>query len=177
MIDENQDAVALPGMSSLAGQRSDLDSRAKVHDLVVDFYREIAFDDLLGPVFGEVAEVDWATHIPKLIDYWCRVLLGQPGYDGYVVAAHRPVHELEPFTSVLFDRWYGLFVEAVDRGWQGPTAERAKLHAAKIAGVLARRLKGIEWTVPTRCPALNADLATEAGVTSGWVGGSDEGTA
>ena len=54
---------------------------AKVHALVVDFYREVAFDDLLGPMFGEVAEVDWATHIPKLIDYWCRVLLGQPGYE------------------------------------------------------------------------------------------------
>ena len=55
----------------------DLETRADIHDLVVAFYREIVFDDLLEPVFGEVAEVDWALHIPKLIDYWCRVLLGQ----------------------------------------------------------------------------------------------------
>ena len=164
MTEACQEPAAPSLMCSPEGQRSDLDSRAKVHALVVDFYREIAFDDLLGPVFGEVAEVDWATHIPKLIDYWCRVLLGQPGYDGYVVAAHRPVHELEPFRSVLFDRWYGLFVESVDRGWKGPTAERAKLHAAKIAAVLARRLNGIEWAVPTRCPELNGDLAAETGV-------------
>ena len=76
-----QEPAAPSLMSSPEGQRSDLDSRAKVHALVVDFYREVAFDDLLGPMFGEVAEVDWATHIPKLIDYWCRVLLGQPGYE------------------------------------------------------------------------------------------------
>lgn len=48
----------------------DLDTRPQIHDLVVRFYREIVFDDLLGPVFDEVAEVDWSTHIPKLIDYW-----------------------------------------------------------------------------------------------------------
>mgnify|MGYP000346625624 CR=1 FL=1 len=38
----------------------DLDSRSAIHDLVVRFYREVVFDDLLGPVFGEVAEVDTA---------------------------------------------------------------------------------------------------------------------
>ena len=48
----------------------DLTTRANVHDLVVDFYREIVFDELLEPVFDEVAEVDWASHIPRLIDYW-----------------------------------------------------------------------------------------------------------
>ncbi len=61
----------------------DLATRGQIHDLIVGFYREIVFDDLLGPVFGEVAEADWAVHIPKLVDYWCRVLLGHPGYRCY----------------------------------------------------------------------------------------------
>jgi truncated hemoglobin YjbI len=64
----------------------DLGTRADVHDLVVHFYREVALDDLLGPVFGEVAEVDWAVHIPRLIDYWSLVLLGDRGYDGAILA-------------------------------------------------------------------------------------------
>lgn len=67
----------------------DLSDRAQVHDLVVDFYREIVFDDLLGPVFEEVAEVDWTVHLPRLIDFWCRVLLGEPGYDGHVLSPHK----------------------------------------------------------------------------------------
>ncbi len=128
----------------------DLDTRRQIHDLVVHFYREIGFDDRLGPVFEEVAEVDWSTHIPKLIDYWCRVLLGEPGYDGYILHAHQEVHEVESFRPELFDRWYGLFVESIDAGWQGPIAERAKAHAARMAGVLARRLLDTEWTPSCR---------------------------
>jgi hemoglobin len=126
----------------------DLDTRAEIHDLVVRFYREIAFDDLLAPVFDEVAEVDWTVHIPRLIQYWCRVLLGQSGYDGYILAAHRHVHDLEPFEVGLFDRWYVLFVETVDAGWAGPLADVAKRHAARMAKVLARQLLYVDWEVP-----------------------------
>jgi hemoglobin len=49
--------------------RGDLSSRSDVHDLVVEFYRDVVVDEVLEPIFGEVAEVDWAQHIPKLIDY------------------------------------------------------------------------------------------------------------
>ena len=102
----------------------DLDRRSEVHDLVVAFYREVVFDDLLAPVFGEVAEVDWADHIPKLIDYWCRVLLDEPGYDGAVLAAHRHVHALDPLRVEHFDRWYAVWVASIDARWAGPVAER-----------------------------------------------------
>lgn len=119
----------------------DLDSRTEIHDLVVQFYREVAFDDLLGPVFGEVAEVDWASHIPKLIDYWCRVLLGQPGYDGSLLGTHRRVHDQQAFEPALFDRWLQLFVGSVDARWAGPGADRAKGHAGRMAKSLARQLQ------------------------------------
>lgn len=120
----------------------DLDGRGPIHDLVVHFYREVALDDLLGPVFAEVAETDWAEHIPKLIDYWCRVLLGTPGYDGRILAAHQRVHDEQAFDVELFDRWYELFVASVDAGWAGPCADQAKEHAARMSGVLSRRLLG-----------------------------------
>ena len=143
----SKDSSLDPGASS--HPKRDLDTRAEIHDLVVRFYREIVFDDLLEPVFGEVAEVDWPVHIPKLIDYWCRVLLRQPGYDGFILGAHQRVHELEPFRVELFDRWYNLFVETVDEGWAGPFAESAKRHAARTATVLARHLLDLEWEVPS----------------------------
>jgi hemoglobin len=131
-----------------AGPLGDLDRRRDVHDLVVRFYREVVFDDLLAPVFGEVAEVDWSVHIPKLVDYWCRVLLGEPGYDGAILGAHRRVHELDAFRVEHFDRWYRLWVESVDAGWAGPMAEKAKRHAARIATSLARRLLDTTWQPP-----------------------------
>jgi hemoglobin len=121
---------------------ADLDRRSEIHDLVVAFYREVVFDDVLAPVFVETAEVDWAVHIPKLIDFWCRVLLGEPGYTGAVLAAHQHVHDLEPFRVEHFDRWHALWVDSIDARWSGPRAEQAKAHAGRIGGFLARRLLG-----------------------------------
>jgi hemoglobin len=131
--------------------------------MVVRFYREIVFDDVLGPVFEEVAEVDWSLHIPKLIDFWCRVLLGEPGYDGYLLHAHASVDEIETFQPEFFDRWLRLFVDTVDDGWEGPYAEKAKAHAVHVAGVLARRL-GVDWA-PEATPVtlLGASAASLTG--------------
>jgi hemoglobin len=123
----------------------DLDSRSAIHDLVVDFYREIALDPDLGRVFGEVAEVDWSEHIPRLIDYWARVLLGDPAYDGYILRPHQHVHELEPLRLDYFTRWYSLFEACVDARWEGPAADRAKDHAARMATILARRILDEVW--------------------------------
>ena len=83
----------------------DLDRRGEIHDLVVAFYREVVFDDLLGPVFTDIAETDWATHISKLVDYWCRVLLRAPGYDGWFLDGHCRVHDIDPLRLEHCDRW------------------------------------------------------------------------
>ena len=123
----------------------DLATRGQIHDLVVSFYRELIMDDNLGPVFSEVAEVDWSHHIPLLIDYWCRVLLGDPSYQGAILDAHRRVHDLQAFTAENFDRWYGLWIITIDHTWSGPLAEKAKAHAARIAASLARQLPRIAW--------------------------------
>ena len=138
------------GGAELSGHGDgDLDSRAKIHDAVVRFYREVVFDDLLAPSFEEVAEVDWAEHLPKLVDYWCRVLLGDPAYDGYLLGPHRTIHEMSPFAPEHFTRWYRLWVDGIDQRWSGSLADAAKQHAARIGGVLSRQLTGDSWTPPT----------------------------
>jgi hemoglobin len=125
--------------------RPDLTTRRQIHDLVVAFYRELVNDVVLGPVFEEVAEVDWSHHIPLLIDYWCRILLGDQSYQGTLLMAHRRVHDLQPFTTEHFDRWYGQWVATIDSRWSGSLAEKAKAHAARIATTLARQLPQIAW--------------------------------
>lgn len=126
----------------------DLDSRGEIHDLVIDFYREIVLDPELGRVFVDLAEVDWTIHIPRLIDYWARVLLGDSGYDGYILRPHQHVHRMEAFQLGYFDRWYELFEGCVNARWQGPFAEAAKDHAARMAKTLARRILDLEWPAP-----------------------------
>lgn len=131
----------------------DLDRRARVHDAVVGFYREVVFDDVLGPVFEEVAEVDWPVHIPVLVDYWCRVLLGEPAAGGPILAPHARVHRLEPLTPEMFDRWFRLWSTTVDASWSGPFAERAKSHAARVAATMSRKIPGVEWSPPSEAEA------------------------
>lgn len=134
--------------SPAIGATRDLVSRAEIHGLVVEFYREVVFDDLLEPLFGEVAEVDWTHHIPKLVDYWCRILLREGSYAGPVTAAHRHLHSLEPVRVEHCDRWYMLWANSVDARWAGPTADRAKVHAASLMAGMAKHIFECEWAPP-----------------------------
>lgn len=120
--------------------RRDLDSRSDIHDLVVAFYRAVVHDDVLAPVFDETAEVDWAEHIPRLIEYWCRVLLREPGSRERIVDAHARVHAIAPLRPEHFFRLFELWASVVDATWSGPTAQRAKDHAARIGSVIALHL-------------------------------------
>jgi len=118
----------------------DLDDPAEVEELVRRFYRDVAQDDLLGPMFVDVARVDWSVHLPKLVAFWCRALFGTPGYDGNPFRAHREVSARRAFTAAHFERWLDLFFETVDLGWAGPNAERVKGLAADVARVHASQL-------------------------------------
>lgn len=144
--DGGGDPACWAGLVGDQRDRPDLDTPTHVHDAVIAFYREVALDDLLAPVFGEVAEVDWAEHIPRLIDYWCRIVLDRPGYRGQVMAVHRHLHELEPLRPEHCDRWYRLWVATIDDRWAGPRAERAKGHAASLMAGMAGRIFGFAWS-------------------------------
>jgi hemoglobin len=123
----------------------DLSTPSEIHDLVTAFYREIVFDDLLEPIFGEVAEVDWAEHIPKLIDYWCWILLGINRYPGAVTRTHRHLHGLQAIQPAHCDRWFSLWVACIDGRSAGPHADHAKRHAQTLMAGMAKRIFGYSW--------------------------------
>lgn len=120
----------------------DLDSPAEVAEMVRRFYQDIAQDDLLGPLFNDVAQVDWSEHLPKLTAFWCRVLLGINGYQGNPFRAHSDVHARSPFTIAHFERWLQLFHETIELGWVGPNADRALELAHNVARVHSQQLVG-----------------------------------
>lgn len=122
--------------------RPDLDSRARIEAMVRDFYRQVAMDDLLGPVFAD-ARVDWSVHIPKLVDFWAWQLLGEPAYARNPLRAHEPVHERTPFRPEMYERWLDLFTATVDAGFAGPVADAAKTRARRMARALDRLLAGV----------------------------------
>jgi hemoglobin len=118
----------------------DLDHPDAIAEMVRRFYADVAQDDLLGPMFNDVARVDWSEHLPKLAAFWCRVLLDLPGYSGNPFRAHALVHAQRSFTPAHFDRWLSLFRDTVELGWVGPNATRAVELARSVAQVHRRQL-------------------------------------
>ncbi len=118
----------------------DLDTPEEIAEMVRRFYQDVAQDDLLGPMFNDVAQVDWSEHLPKLTAFWCRALLGIEGYVGNPYRAHALVNDQAPFTHAHFERWLELFHEAVELGWTGPNAARALMLAHNVARVHAGQL-------------------------------------
>jgi hemoglobin len=114
----------------------------QIPEMVRRFYADVAQDDLLGPVFNDVAQVDWGEHLVKLTAFWRRALLGQPGYSGNPFRAHALIHARQPFTRDHFDRWLSLFHETIELGWSGPLADRAHALAEQVARVHRHQLVG-----------------------------------
>ena len=54
----------------------DLETEADIIQLVDAFYARVNADALLRPIFNDVAQVDWASHLPTMYDFWSSVLLG-----------------------------------------------------------------------------------------------------
>jgi hemoglobin len=127
---------------SEARARGDVSSPQEVERLVRQFYGAVAQDDLLGPIFNDVARVDWSEHLPKLTAIWCRALYGIEGYQGNPFAKHRAIHERSPFTEAHFARWLELFEETIDEGWCGERAEAMKELARSVARVHSGQLVG-----------------------------------
>jgi hemoglobin len=130
----------------------DLANADEIAEMVRRFYADVAQDDLLGPMFNDVARVDWSEHLPKLTAFWCRALLGQPGYQGNPFRAHALVHAKRRFTPAHFERWLTLFHETVDLGWSGPNAQRAHDVADNVANVHGHRLLGCSISLGSTSP-------------------------
>ena len=64
------------GSLDVAKERLDIIDRRDVACLVNVFYDRIRADDMLGPIFDDLAHVDWPTHLPHLDDFWESVLFG-----------------------------------------------------------------------------------------------------
>ena len=130
----------------------DLDDPAEIAEMVRRFYVDVAQDDVLGPMFNDVARVDWSEHLPKLTAFWCRALLGIEGYAGNPFRAHADVNAKRAFTAEHFERWLSLFHDTVELGWVGPNATRALELAHAVARVHRDQLVGTRPASATRSP-------------------------
>lgn len=119
----------------------DLVSRQEIVELVDAFYVRVRGDALLGPIFGDVAQVDWDVHLPRMYAFWDSVLFGTPGFKGNPLAVHEALAERTPLATREFTRWLDLFSSSVDELFAGPGADAAKARAGRIAAVMQHHIE------------------------------------
>ena len=131
-----------PAGCAQPGAVGDLADRGDVERLVRGFYRRAFADELLGPVFLDVARMDLEAHLPVMCDFWETVLFRAGLYRRNALTVHTELHALFPLRAEHFARWLTLRTATVDEHFAGHKAELAKTQAARIAASISRRLLG-----------------------------------
>lgn len=105
---------------------------------VDEFYAKVTNDNLLGPVFNDVAKVDWGEHLPTMYRFWSSMLLGARTYKGAPFPPHAALRA--HITPAHFSRWVELFHGTIDSLFQGEMADTAKQRALNIAFIFQSKL-------------------------------------
>lgn len=110
-----------------------LQTPADIHQLVSKFYDKVLKDEVLAPFF---TRLDFASHLPKMEQFWRFALLSEEGYTTNVTEKHLKM----PLEEAHFDRWLGLFYQTIDELFIGELAEQAKQRAAVIGWTINSKM-------------------------------------
>ena len=123
-------------MLDICKMKTDLTTKADIKLMVDSFYDKVNDDEKLSAIFNGFAKVDWESHLPKMYEFWGKILLGDGNYSGNPFGAHIPL----PVDKTHFDRWVELFVQNMDEHFEGEVAESTKLRAKSIAHIFQSKL-------------------------------------
>jgi hemoglobin len=131
----------------------DIETRAELEKLLTEFYAVAVTDAKIGHYFTRVVQLDLATHLPVIVNFWEKMLFGKPVYFGNPMIVHYHLHEKSPFEQEHFDRWLEIFTATVDRLFQGEIADKAKAKAETVArGMFAalNQTSSVKTSLPSR---------------------------
>ena len=120
----------------------DISSRQDIELLMERFYDKVKKDDTIGPIFNDVAKINWEHHIPVICDFWETLLLDAASYRNNVMEVHFNLNRKIPLEEDHFRVWLKLFLETVDEYFNGDIAELAKKRAKSIAALMQFKIKG-----------------------------------
>ena len=130
-------------MPATQAPRPDLRDRADIVRLVDRFYERIREDETLGPIFDRVAQVDWATHLPKMYDFWDTVLFRAGTFRGDPLGAHAKLVPVADMGWPTFERWLTLFKATVAELFEGENAGIIVRSAEDMANVIYSKINGV----------------------------------
>lgn len=118
----------------------DITNQEDVDRLVRLFYDKATVDPTIGHFFTTVIQLNWSTHIPRIVDFWTSILFGAPGYSGNPMDAHIKLNMLSPLKKEHFDKWVELWTQTVRENFEGPKADEAVVRGGSIAQIMAMKL-------------------------------------
>ncbi|WP_158828162.1 group III truncated hemoglobin [Mucilaginibacter lacusdianchii] len=118
----------------------DILTLADIKLLVNTFYKTVAGNAMLGPVFKARIGDNWQPHLEKMYTFWQTVLLEEYTYFGRPF----PPHAQLPVGAEHFDEWLNLFTQTVDELFDGDKATEAKWRAGKMAQMFQHKIAYIK---------------------------------
>jgi hemoglobin len=122
-------------------RKKDIKKREDIIRLVDGFYAKVRADEMLGPIFDQVAHTNWERHLPVMYDFWENVIFHTGTYTGNPMTAHQRVHALQPFTKAHFNRWLELFRATLHEQFEGLNTDITDQRATSIATVMQLKLE------------------------------------
>jgi len=116
--------------------RADIHDRKDIIVLVDTFYGKVQKNNLIGPIFTDIAKVNWSHHLPKMYDFWETILFGKAIYKGNPMLTHIALSQKATLQNQEFETWKGIFFSTVDELFEGENAETIKQKAQSIADLM-----------------------------------------
>lgn len=121
--------------------KKDIENLEDIKLLVDTFYQKATKNNVIGPIFTDIAKVNWEHHLPIMYSFWASVLLGLPGYVGNPMDAHFRLNQKITLTDKDFNTWKDLFIETIVDFFEGKIADEAKKKAISIADLMFYKIQ------------------------------------
>ena len=128
---------------------ADIESREDIAHLMREFYGRMFKDEVMGPIFIDVAQMDLEAHIPIMCDFWELQLFQKPGYRGGMMAVHFQLNMKTALEHHHFMRWLDYWYETLDALFAGPRATWAKTVASRVARNMSQRIDEVSGRAVT----------------------------
>lgn len=111
-----------------------------IENLVTSFYKKVQADELLGPVFNDIVQVDWQEHLLLLNKFWRSIMLKTREYHGNAYSKHAFLAQKTLITEAHFARWLNLFTQEAHDYLSAEDADTIVVRANSIANSLRRAM-------------------------------------
>lgn len=121
--------------------KKDISNSEDVEFLVNQFYDLVVNDELIGPFFNNVANVNWDEHLPHMVQFWETVLLGKATFEGWPMRTHLVLNKKASLKEEHFERWIEYWNKVLDENFEGPVALEAKNRAKIMSDLILFKIE------------------------------------